>query len=101
MTGYLVYLDGVVAFDARGDPTLNEYTFTSLNVAQMYTIGISAVNDIGEGPQSELTLLAASVPMKLATPTLVASTGTTLTVSAGTTSFNGGDEITQYAFRRD
>ena len=50
MTGYLVYLDTVLYVDARGDPTLNEYTFTALNVAQTYAIGVSAVNDIGEGP---------------------------------------------------
>ena len=50
VTGYLIYLDDVLRFDARGDPTLNEYTFTGLNVAQMYKIGVSAVNDIGEGP---------------------------------------------------
>ena len=52
VTGYLIYLDSVLYFDARGDPTLNEFTFMALNVAQVYTIGVSAVNDIGEGPQA-------------------------------------------------
>lgn len=33
VTGYLVYLDSVIYFDARGNPTLNEFIFTSLNVA--------------------------------------------------------------------
>lgn len=100
MTGYLIYLDSVLFLDARGDPTLNEYTFTALNVAQTYTIAISAVNDIGEGPQSVITELAASVPMKLASPTLTASTEDSVSVGAAV-SFNGGADVTLYAFRRD
>ena len=101
VTGYLVYLDNDLYLDARGDPTLNEFTFTSLNVAQTYTIGVSSVNDIGEGPTATLSELAASVPMKLASPILELSTENSIKVSASSTSFNGGADISLYAFRRD
>ena len=101
VTGYLIYLDDVLYKDARGDPTLNEFTYTTLNVAQMYKIGVSAINDIGEGLKAELNELAASVPMKLSTPTLVASSMSSVTVSVDTNTFNGGDAVTLYAFRRD
>lgn len=67
----------------------------------MYTIGVSAVNDLGEGASATLSELAASVPMKLALPTLVTSTLDSITVEASGSSFNGGDDITLYAFRRD
>ena len=101
VNGYLIYLDSVLFFDARGTPTLNEFTFTSLNVAQMYTIGVSAINDLGEGPQATISELAASVPMKLASPTLVSSSEISIAIMASSTSFNGGDDVTLYAFRRD
>lgn len=68
----------------------------------MYTIEVSAVNDIGEGAKSKLdNVIAASVPMKLPTPTLTASSKGSITVSVATTSFDGGQPVTQYAFRRD
>lgn len=61
----------------------------------MYTIGVSAVNDIGEGDKTDLTnVLAASVPMKMPTPTLKASSKGSITVTVATTSFNGGDAVT-------
>ena len=101
VTGYLVYLDEVLHYDARGVPTLNEFTFTSLNVAQTYTLGVSAVNDIGEGPQDTLMELAASVPMKLPSPLLESSTGDSLTVTISGSTFDGGAEVTHYAYRRD
>ena len=101
VTGYLIYLDQVLFYDARGVATLNEFTFTSLNVAQMYTVGVSAVNDLGEGIKATMTQLAASVPVKLAAPTLISSTMVSITVRASSTSFNGGAEVTFYAFRRD
>ena len=101
VNGYLIYLDSVLFYDARGIATLNEFTFTSLNVAQMYTVGVSAVNDLGEGPKSTMTQLAASVPVKQAAPTLIASTMVSITVRASGTSFNGGAEVIFYAFRKD
>ena len=67
----------------------------------MYTIGVSALNDIGEGPQVTMDELAASVPMKLAAPILVTSDEDSLSVSASGTSFNGGAEVTTFVFRRD
>ena len=67
----------------------------------MYTVGVSAVNDLGEGLKATMTQLAASVPVKLAAPTLISSTMVSITVRASSTSFNGGAEVTFYAFRRD
>jgi len=73
----------------------------NLNVGKSYKIGVSAVNDIGEGPVSEITKLAASVPSKPNAPTLVESLSISIEVKAAAPSFNGGDTISSYAFRRD
>ena len=67
----------------------------------MYTIGVSAVNDIGEGAVAEIAELAASVPMKLNVPSLVSSTEDSITIEAPEASFDGGDVVTEYVFRRD
>ena len=52
----------------------------NLNVGKSYKIGVSAVNDIGEGPVSEITKLAASVPSKPNAPTLIESLITSIEV---------------------
>jgi hypothetical protein len=62
---------------------------------------VSAVNDIGEGSKSELTLLAASVPSKPNAPALIESLSTSIEIKAAEPSFNGGDAVATYAFKRD
>lgn len=62
---------------------------------------MTAINDIGESEPATLSLLAASVPQKLSTPQLVLSTQTSITVVTEHPPFNGGDEVTQFAFSRD
>lgn len=99
--GYLIYLNDVLFLDQSTKSTLNQYTFTGLNVGQLYKIGVSAVNDIGEGVQAEITELAASVPAKPSVPTLVSSTEDSIAIEAPELSFNGGDAVTEYVFRRD
>jgi hypothetical protein len=99
--GYLIYLNEVLFLDQRTKSTLNEYTFTGLSVGQLYKIRISAVNDIGEGTAAEISELAASVPMKLNVPSLVSSTKDSITIEAPHASFDGGDAVKEYVFRRD
>lgn len=101
MTGYLIYLDAVLHYDSRMDSTLNSFTFVNLSVGQTYSLGVSAVNDIGEGPKAIRSELAASVPMKLNPLTFVSSTATTIILQAPLPSFDGGQALTSYAFRRD
>lgn len=62
VTGYKLYLDGVLYYDARMLSTFNVYTFVGLSVGRIYRIGVAAINDCGEGLPAELILLAASVP---------------------------------------
>ena len=50
---------------------------------------------------SEISELAASVPSKPSVPTLITSAEDSVTIEAPELSFNGGDAVTQYAFRRD
>jgi hypothetical protein len=79
---------------------LNEYTFTDLSVGEIYELHVTAVNDIGESEVAPMTLLAASVPQKLAEPLLVESTATSVQIQA-VAAFDGGDDITAYIFIRD
>lgn len=67
-------------FDGSIQSTLNSYTFVNLNVGTSYKIGVSAVNDIGEGPVSEVTELSASVPSKPTAPTLIESLSVSIEV---------------------
>lgn len=72
--GYKIYLDDVLHYDARFESSLNSFTYSNLSIGQTYTLGVSAVNDIGEGPKATMVELAASVPMKLNVLTFVSST---------------------------
>jgi len=66
VTGYKLYVDSVLIQDASGSSTMNEYIFTNLSVGAPYQLQVAAVNSIGESLAASLTLLAASVPQKLA-----------------------------------
>jgi len=101
VTGYKLYLNSIIFYDASRQATFNGFTFTNLSVGQTYTIGVTAVNDIGEGEAAELDLLAASVPSKLQAPTYVSSSGDSVEISAQAPSFDGGDAVTTFVFRRD
>jgi hypothetical protein len=53
VVGYVIYLDNVVHHNTSNyDSALNEYTFTTLTVGRVYTIGTSARNLKGEGVQA-------------------------------------------------
>ncbi len=86
----MIYLSGSLLYDARQQSTLNSFTFTNLTVGQTYSLGVTAVNRIGEGPMTTISELAASVPMKLSVLTFVSSTRSTITLQAPNASFNGG-----------
>ena len=45
VTGYHLYLNGVLYYDASLISTLNIYTLTGLSVGKTYKIGIAALND--------------------------------------------------------
>ena len=62
---------------------------------------MSSVNAVGEGAQSSLTLLAASVPAKMARPTWKSSSITDIQVQWTVPSYDGGSPVTQYRVRRD
>lgn len=79
---------------------MNEFIFSNLSVGASYHLQVAAVNSIGESPAASLTLLAASVPQKLAQPQLVTSNAASITIKA-VAAFDGGDQITQYVFMRD
>ena len=59
---------------------MNSFTFTGLSVGVTYRLSVKAINDIGESIPGYLDLLAASVPQKLAVPTLVTSTVTSISI---------------------
>lgn len=80
MLGYKLYLDGVLYYDGSSSTSVVSYTVTSLSVGISYSISVTAVNAVGEGSSTSLTLLAASVPSKMAKPTLQAADSTSITV---------------------
>ena len=80
---------------------LNEYTLTSLTVGRTYAIAVSARNRIGEGPASSISLLAVSLPPKLAMLDFQSASSTSITVNATAPSYSGGSPVTGYAYRRD
>lgn len=99
VTGYRLYLDQTTLV-VEGESTLNTYTFKQLSVGRQYSLGVAAFNDIGESPLATLSELAASVPQKLSEPTLVDSSTTEIEVMAQEL-FDGGDQVTSFAFARD
>jgi len=99
VSGYKVYRDGKLSYEASN--TEFTFTFYDLSVGTTYTIGVSAVNAVTEGPRSELALLAASVPSKMSRPTRKTSSPTTIEVQWTVPSFDGGSAVTQYRVRRD
>ena len=101
VTGYKLYLNDVLFYDASLFSTLNNFTFTNLSVGLTYKLSVSAINHIGEGLATSITELAASVPMKLAVLTFESSTPTSITLRAPIPSFDGGQSLSLYAFKRD
>ena len=99
ITGYAVYQDDKLIYEASN----TEYTHTiySLSIGTSYKIGVAAINAVGEGTKSELTLIAASVPSQMNRPTLTTSSMTDITVGWSEPSYNGGNAITGYKIRRD
>ena len=54
---------------------------TNLNVGRTYAVTVSAVNKAGESAtKASLSLVAASVPPKMTTPTLNSGTATSITI---------------------
>ena len=70
-------------------------------MGQSYEFSVSAVNDFAEGDNTDLTLVASSVPSKLDAAFWQASDATTVTIEWLETSFNGGSAVTGYKVRRD
>lgn len=102
ITGYAVYLDGLVYFNTtEADSTLSEYVLTSLTVDREYEIVVTARNDIGEGAAATITLLAASLAPKPPMPDFESATSSSITVNASVPSYSGGTAITGFAYRRD
>ena len=81
ITGYKVYLDSALYYDGSSEATLSEYTVTDLTIGTTYAFAVSAVNVIGESATSSISVVAATVPSKMATPTQSSSTTTSVTVA--------------------
>jgi hypothetical protein len=102
ITGYTIYLDGLAHFNTtEADSTLSEYVLIALTVDREYEIKVSARNDIGEGTNATITLLAASLAPKPPLPDFESATSSSITVNASVPSYSGGTAITGYAYRRD
>ena len=99
--GYKIYLNSELNFDASTDATINSYTYTGLNVGQIYTLGVTALNFKGESILATISKLSASIPAKMPPLIFQSSTETQVVLKVNPSSFNGGDPITQYAYRRD
>ena len=99
ITGYKIYQDTTLIYEATN--VEYTYTITGLTIGTSYSIGVSAVNAVGEGTKSETSMLAASVPAKMSRPTLKSSSQTTIEVQWSVPSFDGGDSITGYLVQRD
>ena len=63
--GYKIYLNSELNFDASTDATINSYTYTGLNVGQIYTLGVTALNFKGESILATISKLSASIPAKM------------------------------------
>ena len=75
---------------------LSYYNFSSLRAATTYTFAVSAINSIGQGPQSASIQATtnAGVPLApLVSATFVSTTQTDLVI---TNTYNGGSNITGY-----
>ena len=102
ITGYVIYLDGLPYFNStEADSTLSEHTLTTLTVGRVHAIAVSALNRIGEGAQTSLSLLAASLPPKLPRLDFHSASMSSITVNASAPSYTGGTPLISYAFRRD
>ena len=99
ITNYKVYLSGKLLYQALN--TENSYTYYGLTVGTSYSVGVSAVNIVGESTQSSLTVLAASVPSKQSRPYWKSSSTTDIQVQWSVPSYNGGSPVIQYRVRRD
>lgn len=87
------YLTFTVPLD--GDST------TVLIAGRTYSFKVSAVNGVGEGPQSDtLSIIAATKPDKPPTPTLVYQSPDQINIE-WTESADGGSEITNYIILAD
>ena len=76
-----MYLDSALYYDGSSEATLSEYTVTDLTIGTTYAFAVSAVNVIGESATSSISVVAATVPSKMATPTQSSSTTTSVTVA--------------------
>lgn len=99
ISGYNVYLSGKLLYQAKN--TEYNYTFYGLTVGTSYSVGVSAVNVVGESTQSTLTVLAASVPSKQSWPYWKSSTTESIEVQWSVPSYDGGSPVIGYQVRRD
>jgi hypothetical protein len=99
--GYKLYLDNNLFADFSTLSSLNNYTFTGLQVSRSYVFSVTALNDIGESDKQSITEIASAPPSQLRQAEFVSSSLTTLTVEAPEPSFNGGSPVTVYAFQRN
>lgn len=87
------------------DPTtLSLYATITKGITKgkTYTFRYRAVNAVGNGEWSPVTeITAASVPAAPTKPTYVSSTDTTISLSFGISTDNGGSYITGYKLFRD
>lgn len=62
VTGYKLYLDDILVYDGTDISPVTEYTLQNLVISKTYSVSVSALNFVGEGAKSTLSLVAASVP---------------------------------------
>lgn len=110
ITGYAVYVDdgaGGSFVEAnsdndalvRGQPTLRELVVTRVStVGATYRIQVVAISEVGQVTSTTLGVILASLPLQPPSPTLVASTSSsvTLDISSFPSSSEGGCPIVSF-----
>jgi titin len=97
ITGYNIYNNGL--FIANVSSSVFNYKLSNLKTSQQYTIEVSAVNAIGEGPKTQLITKASGIPGQVSPIELVSSDLTTISVQWTVPFNNGGETISDYDIR--
>jgi len=104
ITGYRLYQTYVrtgaetLIYDGSNQPTVSSMQVEGLLEGEWYKYRVSAINRVGEGALSPLSvaMISAQVPARSAIPTFLSATSTTITLGLQPTSDNGGSAVTAY-----
>ena len=107
MTAYNIYWDnasGVILGTAIGTTSATTLTFsvTGLTTNRYYTFAVTAVNIIGESPQSTSSpIITATVPGKPHRPSLISQSKTSINIGWSDPTNLGGTTLTGYKIQMD